>query len=67
MPKKNGTRYQSEIEATRRYDEKTYHTIAIRFRIEEDADIIADFEKAQEKGIKSREWIRAMFYNDKTK
>ena len=54
-------KYQSTIDATRRYDERIYSLIAIRLRKDEDADIIASWEEAHESGIKNREWLREMF------
>ena len=52
-------------EAIARYDAKTYKKINIALRYEDDADIIESWQKAQEKGIKNREWLRELFDNQK--
>ena len=64
---KNGKRYQSTIDAARRYDERTYKQIAVKLRIDDDADIITDFQDAHDHGISSREWIRALYEAHNTK
>lgn len=61
------TNSQAKLDANARYDAKTYKLISIKLRLEDDADIIADFQDAHDHGISSREWIRALYeaYNTK--
>ena len=48
-------------EAIARYDAKTFKKINIALRIEEDAKLIEAFQEAQQKGIRSREWLIDLF------
>lgn len=66
MAEKKRKRYQSELDAIDRYNERTYHLIAIKLRKEDDEDIIKDFLDAKERGIKSRDWLRTMYEVYKT-
>jgi hypothetical protein len=47
--------------ATDRYDAKTYRIIGLRLRIDDDADILESFDKAKEKGLTNREWVRELY------
>lgn len=46
--------------ANARYKEKHYKQISIKLRIDDDADLIESFQKAQASGITSREWLRTL-------
>ena len=61
MKRKDGSTYQSTIEATHRYDAKSYTRFVVRLRKDEDKDILEYISKAREKGESSREWIRELF------
>lgn len=65
--KKKRKRRQSDIEATKRYDAKTYHLIGVKLRKEDDAEIIESFEAAHAAGKTSREWLREVFYGPSNK
>lgn len=58
---------EAKLRANAKYDAKTYKLISVKLRLEEDADIIADFLDAHEQGISSREWLRSMYYSNYTK
>lgn len=58
MPYEKRTQTQAHAEANRRYDEKTYKKFNIAFRIEDDADIIAELEEAHRDRVPGRELIR---------
>ena len=51
----------AQREAVARYQAKTYKNIAVKLRLEEDADIIEALNEAQAKGISYREWLRELF------
>lgn len=51
----------ARAEANAKYDAKTYRKINIALRIKDDADIIASLDKAKQKGINNREWLRELF------
>lgn len=51
-------------EAQKRYDAKTYELIAIRFRKDEDADILDLIKDEQAKGYSLREAIRNLIFRD---
>ena len=53
------TEAQARAEAA--YTARTYKTVLFKFRLDEDADIIRDFEEAQEHGIKKMEWFRGFY------
>lgn len=57
-----GVRVNNEARkaATSKYDAKTYKKLTIKVRIEDDADLIASYEKAQKNGITGREWLRTL-------
>ena len=66
MPaKKQGKRYVSSLEASSRYREKTYDTVIIRLRKEDDADLIEYVNAARRSGKTSREWLRDLYNNTK--
>lgn len=52
-------------EANARYDSKTYKLYPFRLRVEDDADIIRDIDKAKADGISYRDWLRALFEGQK--
>lgn len=52
---------KAKREASNRYDEKTYRTVAFRFRKEDDAEIIKSMDEAFANGINHREWLKAIF------
>ena len=54
-------RTPSRAEANARYDAENYKLIGLRLRLEDDKDIIEDFERAKQNGIKSRDWMRELF------
>lgn len=56
---------RAKQEANARYDAKTYKKINIALRYAEDADIIRSLEKAKQKGINNREWLREIFEGKK--
>lgn len=56
---------EARAEANARYDEKTYKQINIRFRKEDDAEIISSIEEAQARGLNLREWVKELFENQK--
>lgn len=51
--------------ANSRYDAKTYKQVAIRFRIDDDKEILEDMELAKANGYSLREWVNEMFYKAK--
>ena len=51
---------EAKKQSNKRYDEKTYKTIALRLRLEEDADLIKSFEEARKNGLTGREWFRSL-------
>lgn len=55
----------ARAEANAKYDAKTYKKINIALRVEEDADIIDSHEKARQKGVNNREWMREIFEGNK--
>lgn len=55
----------AEREATMRYDAKTYKKVNIALRYDEDSDILDSLRRAMDKGMKSREWLRELFENQK--
>ena len=59
------TKKQHKRKWNDKYDNKSYHRLTIKLRIEDDADIIASYEDAQKQGEKGREWLRELFYNKK--
>lgn len=61
MAEKKRIRRQSDIEATRRYDAKTYKKMNIAFRVDDDADIISALDNAHDLGVSSRELIRSWY------
>lgn len=51
----------TKIKANAKYENKTYKTYKMRFRIEEDNDIIESIETAKANGLSYREWLRTIF------
>ena len=51
----------AKIKANAKYENKTYKTYNMRFRIEEDSDIIEDIERAKGNGLSYREWLRNIY------
>lgn len=51
---------EAKARANAAYDKKTYKTIGIRLRLEDDADLIASYEKAIQNGVKGRDWLRSL-------
>lgn len=58
-PKKRG-----DSEAKKRYDSKTYELIAVRFRKEDDADILDLLEDQKSQGYSLREAFRNLIFRD---
>ena len=52
---------KAKLAANRRYDNKTYRKVLFALRVEEDADILRDLDRAQKKGLSRREWLRELF------
>lgn len=65
--RKMGVRPYTEgrAEANARYDAKTYKQIAIKFRIDDDQDLLASLAAAQKRGLSNREWVRELFEGQK--
>ena len=53
---------EARYRANKRYDDKTYQTLLVRLRLDEDAEIINAIEKAKADGISYREWLRSIYY-----
>lgn len=62
---RKGNLRQSDRDAIARYIEKTYRQFAVKLRKEEDADIISALDDAHERGISSRELLRAWYESSK--
>ena len=52
---------EAHRKANAKYDAKTYKRYLLKLRIEDDADIIADLDKAIEQGIPKRVWLRKLY------
>ena len=52
---------EAHARANREYEQRTYKKLTCRLRKEDDADIIAAIEEAQENGLNKREWLRELF------
>ena len=52
---------KAQIEATRRYEAKTYKRITFNLRKEEHADIIESIEAARAQGENKNDWLRGVF------
>ena len=52
---------EAQARATKAYEERTYKSVLFRFRLDEDADIIEDYDLAVSHGIRKIDWFRAMF------
>ena len=57
---------KAKIAANRRYDRKTYRKVLFALRVSEDADILRDLDRAQEKGLSRREWLREIYEKGST-
>lgn len=51
---------EAKARANAAYDRKTYKSINIKLRLEDDVDLIASYEAARQNGIKSRDWLRSL-------
>lgn len=59
-----GAKYtEAQARATKAYEERTYKSVLFRFRLDEDADIIEDYDLAVSHGIRKIDWFREMFDN----
>lgn len=58
-------RTEARAAAAARYDAKTYKQIAIKFRIDDDGDLLKSLEAAQKRGLSNREWVRELFEGQK--
>lgn len=56
---------EAQSRANAKYDAKTYKRFLFKLRIEDDKDIIKSLEKAMDKGITKREWLREQFEKKK--
>ena len=52
---------EAQARATAAYEAKTFKRVLFKFRLDEDADIIASYNEAQEHGIKKNDWFRSFF------
>jgi hypothetical protein len=48
-------------DANKRYDAKTYRKVNIALRLDDDADIISSLDRAKERGLTNRDWLREHF------
>ena len=53
--------YDSTKRSIAEYQARTYRKIPFALRLDDDADMIEDWQLAKENGLKSREWVRMMF------
>lgn len=51
----------AHIRANERYNEKVYKQIAVRFKKDEDSDLLTAFDDAHKNGISKRKLIRAWY------
>lgn len=56
---------EAQSRANAKYDAKTYKPYLFKLRIEDDKDIIKSLDKALEKGMSKREWLRELFEKKK--
>jgi len=56
---------KAKLDATRRYEQKTYKMMQFRLRYDDDEDIIKDIEQAHEHGISYRDWLRQLYEDAK--
>lgn len=61
MIERNKKRRQSSRDANSRYDSKTYKTILMKLRKDDDSDILKYIEEAKAEGKTNREWLRDLF------
>ena len=52
---------EAQARAFAEYQARTFKNILFRFRLDEDADIIASYNEALEHGIKKNDWFRSFF------
>jgi hypothetical protein len=52
---------EAQARATAAYEARTFRKILFRFRLDEDADIIASHDEAMEHGIRKIDWFRSFF------
>ena len=52
---------EAHARANARYLDKTYRQIPIRFKKEDDKDILDALEKAKVDGISYRQWVRQLY------
>ena len=52
---------EAQARATAAYEAKTFKRVLFKFRLDEDADIIASYNEALEHGIKKNDWFRSFF------
>lgn len=53
--------YDSTKRSIAEYQARTYKKVLFQLRLDDDADMIEDWQLAKENGLKSREWVRMMF------
>lgn len=53
---------EARARATKKYNDKTYHTYLLRLRNVEDAEIISAIEQAKKDGIPIRQWLSSVFH-----
>ena len=53
--------YDSTKRGIAAYQERTYRKVAFSLKLDDDADMIEDWNLSKENGFKSREWVRMMF------
>ena len=57
-----GSKYtEAQARASEAYEARTFKKILFKFRLDEDADILRDYEDALENGIKKTEWFRGFY------
>lgn len=57
-----GAKYtEAQARAFDAYEARTFKKILFRFRLDQDADIIEDYNKALESGMKKNEWFREIY------
>lgn len=53
--------YDSTKRSIAEYQARTYKKVLFQLRLDDDADMIEDWQLAKENGLKRREWVRMMF------
>ena len=56
---------EARARASKNYKERRMTVVMMKFRKEEDADILENMYKASEEGINKIEWLRALINGEK--